>query len=54
MHVFQGGIKVQETMFPGEDYKGEEPLFIFLFPGDEFHWTSVAFKEILYFEYIKL
>jgi hypothetical protein len=26
LHVFQGGIKVQETMFPGEDHKGEQPL----------------------------
>jgi hypothetical protein len=29
MHVFQGSTKVQETMFPGGDHKGEQPLFIF-------------------------
>jgi hypothetical protein len=28
LHVIQGGPKVQETMFPGEDHKGEQPLFI--------------------------
>jgi hypothetical protein len=28
LHVIQGGPKVQETMFPGGDYKGEKPLYI--------------------------
>jgi hypothetical protein len=30
MHVIHGGPKVQETMFSGEDYKGEQPLFFLL------------------------
>jgi hypothetical protein len=32
-HVVQGGPKVQETMFPGGDYKGEEPLLMFYIWG---------------------
>jgi hypothetical protein len=27
IHNYLATIKVQETLFPGEDYKGEEPLF---------------------------
>jgi hypothetical protein len=44
-HVVQGGPKVQETLFPGGDYKGEQPLFIYgappqTPPGDSIPWTS--------------
>jgi hypothetical protein len=55
IHNYWATIKVQETLFPGEDYKGEKPLFLLFFllrkiddmglcphtpPGDSIPWTS--------------